>query len=85
MINQVSRHQTDVQGQGQGDITLDSLSRSALISHKKEQSCSKINNIHSKLTKLYFEELYKASQGTTTDSILVGCEKKKLKTINVKK
>jgi hypothetical protein len=70
MINQVSRHPRDGQGQGVLDITLENLSRSAVISHKKEQNCSK-HSIQTKLTRLYFEELSQVPHATP-DSVLVG-------------
>ena len=73
MINQVSRHQKDAQGQGALDIALDNLSKPAVISQKKEQNNSK-HSIQAKITRLYFEELSQAPHATP-DSVLVGVTK----------
>lgn len=83
MINQVSRHQRDVPGQGQGtiNITLDNNLSRPVVNHKKDHSDSKCS-IQSKLTKFYFEDLSKIhklldEKDVSRDSLLVGLNKTK--------
>ena len=69
MTIQLSRCPRDVQGQRSLDISTDKLSAALINSYQKDSHNVKAS-IHSKITRLYFEQLEKYPR-SSQDSILV--------------